>query len=386
MAIYYRCKNCRSDFSIKLKACPFCGTPLPKENRMFRIDVSYNKKRVRKTITGSLAIAKEVEAKIRAELIGGEYYDRRQKAKQETTLNEFFNAKYLPVVQKEKKSWDRDAQHFRDYISPIVGKKKLNEISPFDVEKIKKHLADEGKAPRTIEYVLATLRHIINKAKDWGYFEGENPTSKVKKPKADNRRIRFLTPEEAQMLLDELKKHSQQVYEMALLSLHTGMRAGEIFNLKWGDIDLKNGIIHIKDPKSGENRTAYITDKIKSIFENKTKKPDEYVFKDAKGNKIKKISHTFFRVVDKLGLNDGITDDRDKVVFHTLRHTFASWLAMQGTPIYTIKELMGHKTLAMTERYSHLMPDVKRNAVDSIDRMMEQRVVKLERGTKNDSV
>ncbi len=173
---------------------------------------------------------------------------------------------------------------------------------------------------------------------------------------------------------------------MALLSLHTGMRAGEIFNLKWGDVDLENGIIHIKDPKSGENRIAYITDKIKSIFENKTKKPDEYVFKDAKGNRIKKISHTFFRVVDKLGLNEGITDDRDKVVFHTLRHTFASWLAMQGTPIYTIKELMGHKTLAMTERYSHLMPDVKRNAVGGIDKMMEQRVVKIERGTKNDSV
>ena len=66
------------------------------------------------------------------------------------------------------------------------------------------------------------------------------------------------------------------------------------------------------------------------------------------------------RAINKLDFNDGITDSRDKVVFHTLRHTFASWLAIQGTPIYTIKELMGHKTLAMTERYSHLIPDAKR--------------------------
>ena len=370
MAIYYRCKNCRSDFSIKLKACPFCGTPLPKENRMFRIDVSYNKKRVRKTITGSLAIAKEVEAKIRAELIGGEYYDRRQKAKQETTLNEFFNAKYLPVVQKEKKSWDRDAQHFRDYISPIVGKKKLNEISPFDVEKIKKHLADEGKAPRTIEYVLATLRHIINKAKDWGYFEGENPTSKVKKPKADNRRIRFLTKEESSALLAELKRRSQQTYEIAYLSLYTGMRASEIFNLKWSDIDFNNDIIHIKDPKSGENRTAYMTKSIKQLLNERYNrlKPnsDELVFKAKNGGKITRISKAFERAVKKLGLNDGITDPRDKVVFHTLRHTFASWLVMKGTPLYTVKELLGHKTLAMTERYSHLAPDSKRKAVEEV--------------------
>ena len=96
------------------------------------------------------------------------------------------------------------------------------------------------------------------------------------------------------------------------------------------------------------------------------KDPTELLFKDSNGNRITKISHTFFRAVNKLGLNNNIIDPRDKVVFHTLRHTFASWLAINGTPIYTIKELMGHKTLAMTERYSHLIPDAKREAVERV--------------------
>jgi len=79
-----------------------------------------------------------------------------------------------------------------------------------------------------------------------------------------------------------------------------------------------------------------------------------------------KLPRAYRQAVNKLGLNDGVTDPRNKVVFHTLRHTFASWLAIQGTPIYTIKELMGHKTLSMTERYSHLSPDAKREAVEKL--------------------
>ncbi|MBK7552183.1 MAG: tyrosine-type recombinase/integrase [Syntrophaceae bacterium] len=84
--------------------------------------------------------------------------------------------------------------------------------------------------------------------------------------------------------------------------------------------------------------------------------PEDFVFQSKRGEKIKEVSHTFDRVVKDLKINEGIKDPRQKVVFHTLRHTFASWLAIQGTPILTIKELLGHQTLAMTERYSHLSP------------------------------
>ncbi len=84
-----------------------------------------------------------------------------------------------------------------------------------------------------------------------------------------------------------------------------------------------------------------MTDEVKAMFEAKEKgKPNELVFKSRKGGKIKEISNAFDKVVKTLGFNEGITDRRNKVVFHSLRHTFASWLAINGTPIYTIQKLL----------------------------------------------
>ncbi len=370
MAIYLRCPFCKTDQNIRNKICKKCGKPLPQQNKTYRVVVYHNGRAVTKHIPNNLELAKQIEAKIKTELIGGEYYDRRQLKKQQITYSEFMEKKYLPYA-KDKKSCDREEQLFRTWITPVIGNKPLNKLSPFDIEKIKKFMKD--KAPRTIQYALAVIRHSLNKAKHWAYFTGDNPVSMVKMPKSNNRRLRFLTVEEANALLNEIKKHSTQLYEMAFLSLQTGMRAGELFNLTYKDIDLNNGIITIRNPKGGEDRAVYMTDEVKSILENKHGDPDGLVFKDTKGNRIVKISKTFFEIVDDLGLNEGIGDAKSKVVFHTLRHTFASWLAIQGTPIYTIKELLGHKSLVMTERYSHLEPGVQREAVKGVEKMFKEK-------------
>jgi len=100
--------------------------------------------------------------------------------------------------------------------------------------------------------------------------------------------------------------------------------------------------------------------------------PDDLVFPSANGGRIVQISETFNRVVAAQGLNNGVTDPRQKVVFHTLRHTFASWLVEQSVDLYTVKELMGHGTLAMTERYSHLSPDKLRRAVKTLEASMDK--------------
>ncbi len=279
---------------------------------------------------------------------------------------------YLPYA-KEKRSYNREEELYRVWINPIIGNKPLNKISPFDLEKLKKNMSLAGKAPRTIQYALAVVRHSLNKAKYWGYFSGDNPVSMVKAPKVNNRRIRFLTVDETDRLLAECRKRSRQLYEICLLSLSAGLRAGEIFNLKWQDIDFDNNLIYIRNPKNGEDRTAYIANEVEDILKTKHGSPDELIFKDKNGNRIKKVSKTYFRVVDDMGLNNGITDSKNKVVFHTLRHTFASYLAINGTPIFTIKELLGHKSLAMTERYSHLLPGVKQEAVKGLERMFKRK-------------
>jgi integrase len=160
-----------------------------------------------------------------------------------------------------------------------------------------------------------------------------------------------------------------QLHNMSLLSLHTGMRAGEIFKIKWADINLQEGIISIQDAKGG-SRAAYMTKEIKAMFQ--TIKPennhaDKLIFKSDEGEIIKQISNSFDRVVDDLKFNEGITDRRQKLTFHSLRHTYASWLVMQGTPLYTVQKLMGHKTIALTERYAHLAPDTLKAAVSNFE-------------------
>jgi len=96
--------------------------------------------------------------------------------------------------------------------------------------------------------------------------------------------------------------------------------------------------------------------------------PNEFIFKDhRKGGKVNSISQTFRKVVFKLGFNHGIDDRRKKITFHNLRHTFGAWLAIQGEPILIIKELLGHKSITMTLRYAHLIPDQKRRAILNLE-------------------
>jgi integrase len=207
----------------------------------------------------------------------------------------------------------------------------------------------------------------------WGLWADQNPIKGVKMPKINNRRVRFLTHKEADALLQEIRKVSQQVWEYSLLSLHTGMRADECFSLLWGHIDYDQDMIHVADPKGGPSRDVYLTKKVREMLQAKKEgSKADFVFRATHGGKIPEVSKTFLRTVKKMGFNDSITDRRQRVIFHTLRHTFASWLAIQGTPILEIKELLGHTTLAMTERYAHLIPDQKRESVRRMEEAFNQ--------------
>lgn len=291
----------------------------------------------------------------------------------EITLGEVWKL-YNEWLKTGKKGADTDRSYYKNHIEPIFAEKMLSEISPFDLEKLKEDLTTKNLAPATVKHVLVLIRQLINKAIAWSKWHGENPIKKIKLPKLNNRRERFLSKKEAQILLNELKTVSIQLYNISLLSLHTGMRAGEIFSLKWGHIDKNNNLIHIADPKSGHARKVFMTSTVKGMFKSiDSGEPEELVFKSRVKDQIDRISYSFRRAVDRLGFNKGITDRRQIATFHTLRHTFASWLALQGTPILTIKELLGHQSLAMTERYSHLTPDHKRDAIKGIEKILSEK-------------
>ena len=168
--------------------------------------------------------------------------------------------------------------------------------------------------------------------------------------------------------MPEIQQRSLQTYEISLVSLRTGARANEIFKLRWSDIDIENGRLTLWDTKNTNTRIAYMTKDVKKLFQNKIPgKSSERVFIGRGGVKIGAISNTYNLAVAALGLNKNVTDRRMKVVFHTLRHTYASWLVQKGEPLYTVKELMGHSDIKMTERYAHLANTNLENAVSKLD-------------------
>jgi integrase len=280
--------------------------------------------------------------------------------KNNCTFTDYFKNSYLPNAKENKKpeSWCKEEQHFENWLKPEVGQIPIKSISPFNLEKIKKNMLNAGRKPRSIQYVFATFRQVWNHALLNDIVSIDSPTKKIKLPKVNNKRIRFLTHEEAELLLNELQKNSDQTYKMALLSLHTGMRAKELYSLTWGVVNFQNEFILVRDSKSG-SRYVYLTEATKQILQNMYQgQPDSaLIFKNRKGQAVAKISNTYFRVVEKLGFNKDVSDSRDKVIFHTLRHTFASWHVQNGTDLYELKELMGHSTIQLTERYAHLRPD-----------------------------
>ncbi len=302
---------------------------------------------------------------------------REQTERDRITFNEAW-AKYLPQAKAdrgEKATYTEEGLH-RRWVEPVVGDKLLKEIAPIHLEKLKSIMSKEGKAPRTIHYTLAIIRQVFNYAIRHGFFAGDNPVKKVKKPTTDNRRTRFLSHVEAELLLAEIKKRSPQTHDMTMLSLHTGMRAGEIFSLRWGDVDFQRGIITLWDTKNSHTRPAFITEAVKDIlFARRPKEfePTDLVFPGRGGVKIKQISDTFNRAVSNLGLNAGISDPRQKVVFHTMRHTFASWLVENGTDLYAVKELLGHNDFKMTSRYAHLGENSLQAAVKSLEGTLNTR-------------
>jgi integrase len=286
------------------------------------------------------------------------------------TFSEIFE-KYIEQAKQDKSasSCKDEICFFKNWLQPSIGDLTMAKIGPDNLNALKKTILDNGRTPRTATYILAVVRQVFNYAKNYDLYLGDNPVSKIKKPTNDNRRTRFLTKKEANTLLEHLKGVSGQLHDMALLSLYCGLRAGEIFDLTWNDVDFEHGILFIKDTKSGLNRNSIMTSDIKAMLEKNRQSANSngLVFISTVGTKIDAVSKSFARAVEALGFNDGIDDHRQKVVFHTLRHTYASWLVMSGVDLYTVQKLMGHSTISMTERYSHLAPDHLKKAVQMLE-------------------
>ncbi len=333
----------------------------------------------------SLAAMRE-ENEVKAALLEKE---ERAKTKAGITFADFWESDYLPAAEASRTSRTMETErgYYKKWIGPILGDIPLRRIDAAKVEAVAIRAQKAGKSPGTVCKILGVVSQVWNRAASRDIVQGECPVRRVKKPRQDNRRVRFLSQEEAKNVLNALMLRSVDVHDEALLSLFCGLRAGEIHSLTWGDIDLKNGSLHIRDPKNKRNRHAFITEEVKAMLKRRHngQATTELGFPTYNGKPRLWVSDTFSRTIDGLGLNDTgefatdedgnqvpirISDARQRVVFHTLRHTFASWLVQQGTPLYTVAELMGHTTIEMSRRYSHLAPDTLRKAALGLQGML----------------
>lgn len=293
-------------------------------------------------------------------------------------LADFFQTVYMPRAKREKRSWLTDEQRITKSINPALGKYPLRIISREDIQAYIDQLVDSGMAPATVKQYMGIIRRAFNMARETlveglPVFAGINPATGLRLPAVHNSRERYLTASEVEKLIAAAAKlRSPDLHDAIILSLNTGLRLGELMRLRWGDIDSQAGIITVPDEdKRKPGGKVPINRAAQAIMEGRRSilplEHEDRIFPPVAGGILRNnISVMFRKIADETGLNKGVSDTRLKIVFHSLRHTFASWLALAGTDIYRIKTLMRHKSISMTMRYAHLIPDATKDAVHNL--------------------
>lgn len=270
---------------------------------------------------------------------------------------------------------------YTNHIEPYIGNMPVEEIKTSHIEKIMQ-IKKAKYANSTINFIVEKISSIFNFGIKKGIYTGLNPTKEIQKLKSSNERTRFLSKEEIELLLSEVKEN-EILYLFTILSLTTGGRLKTICNIKVKDIKLEDMFIDLQDFK---NKTLYI-----AFIKNDTyflsllkkhmkgKNANDFLFgRRTLIANVKYIERQMPKIFKKL-FNQDIDDKneelsaeqlaeirREKVVIHTLRHTFASQLVINGTPIFTVKKLMNHKDINHTMRYTKLSPESGRDFVNDI--------------------
>ncbi len=255
---------------------------------------------------------------------------------------------------------------YLDQLNPYFGCLPLRKFNTLILEQYQtKRKTEMGNKPATINRHIATIKHMFTKAVDWDMVEEETlkRVRKVKMLKEDNQRLRYLSPEECEKLINECRDY---VKDIVIMALNTGMRINEILPLKWDSTDLQHGFIHLDKTKNGERRDIPINDTLRQTLNNIIRRLDvPYVFYNKRtGRRYKDIKTGFNAACRRADIKD--------FHFHDLRHTFASYAVMGGVDLTTLKEILGHKTLTMTLRYAHLTPYHKVKAVGIVDDMLNK--------------
>lgn len=264
---------------------------------------------------------------------------------------------YNKTVLNRKSQNSRSSENARwKHIINHLDVKEIHEIKNLTLVNLASSLEQLQLSPQSVKHCLSLLRRVLHKAIYLELYSGSLPHFYF--PRFDNNRDRYLSKAEANKLLETLKALSPLWHDISMVALFTGLRAGEIFKLQVEHFDQHNKRLKIVDTKTTKNRSLSLNPAIQKIITQCTQKAGSgLIFPNSVGKSFSHVGRPFWEAVHQCGFNDHVHDRRNKVVFHTLRHTFASWLVLSGTPLAIVSKLMGHSSMNMTMRYSHLSLD-----------------------------
>lgn len=284
------------------------------------------------------------------------------------TLGELIDRYIRDVLPNKKKSEKKQTMQL-NWWNKQIGWYLLSEITPAMIAEQRDKLLRETtqrkklRNPSTVVRYMAALSHALSTAcKEWGWIEA-SPMSKVSKPKEPRGRVRFLDEDEREALLLACKQSANPyLYIVVVLAISTGMRQMEILNLKWSDVDLDKGRVILHETKNGEIRQVYLAGQALQLlkeFDKVRRLNSPLLFPSKFPKKPTNIRTAWENAVAKTEIKN--------LRFHDLRHSCASYLAMNGASLAEISEVLGHKTLAMVKRYAHLSDSHTANVVSKMN-------------------
>jgi integrase len=291
--------------------------------------------------------------------MGTDIAQERDQFRQAPTVAQFFNDSYLPYIKSYKRSWDTDLSMFRNHVLPIIGGLYIDAVTSEDIAATLLN-AKTTLGDATINRLLVLLRYMFNLAIRWrtaGVIA--NPTATHRLKKLSNHRERFLSAAETQVLLDSVNRSPNRMLKYIIpFLLLTGARKREVLDARWCDVDIARNFWRIPFTKSGRERHVPLSSAAHELLNRvPRRKYCDYIFANPK---TLKPYVSIFGSWNTARTTAGLSDVR----VHDLRHSFASFLVNAGCSLYEVQKILGHASVTMTQRYSHLSQESLRRAAD----------------------
>ena len=281
-----------------------------------------------------------------------------------------------------------DESNFMNYLSIPFGNKEPREVAPLDVDRLRLSLS-KNKMPGTVKNVLELLRRLSN-------FSANKQLCaplpfRVSMPRVNNLKTEDLNAEQMARLLAVLRGErldddppdadttvDPDARDVVYLALYTGMLRGEIFRLKWDDIDSRRGFITLKETKGGTDTTIPLSEAAREVIEGRIRTDSPYIFPGRYGGERTDIKKALQKIRIRAILPQGFRP------LHGLRHVYASHLASSGeVDLYTLQRLLTHKSPMMTQRYAHLTDAVLKRGANVMSRIVQEAEGKKVAGKKH---